>query len=219
MPTYLADDIFECRVEGETASGTRWNNVVHYQLGADSETNMYTVAIDLAVACFTQHRASFSPYVTQEFRWLACRATAIYPQTGVPAVYIAPAPLPGDVTGGSLPPDVAITITKRTEKPGRTFLGRMYMCGVGIADVTDDRLDEVRALALANSAESFLADDITLGTGEVFTPVVASRKLMDELIVAKDAAAAVTQVEVDRVTRNIRNRGLKQRQPVAGQEN
>lgn len=219
MPTYLANDIFECRVEGLTASGTRWNNVQHYQLQADTESPLFDVAEELANVCYTQFAASFTPYMSQDYQILSCRAAAIYPQTGIPAVYIPASPIPGDVTGGALPPDVAMCITKRTDKPGRTFLGRMYLTGIGIADVTNDKMDTARAQALANSAESYLADDITLSTTEIFRPVVASRKLMDALTVAQDAAADIIQVEVDQVTRNLTNRGVKLRIPQKGLEN
>ena len=219
MPTYLADDIFEARVEGITANLTRWNNVIHYRLNADTETNKFELALELAQSVFTTYAAAFSAYMNDQVTLNSCRATAIYPQTGVPAVFIPSSPTPGDLLIGGLPPDVAAVITKRTDMPGRTFLGRMYLTGLDQSIVTDDLIDEATAQSMANSAESLLADPITLSTSEILTPVVASRKLMTALTVARDAAADIKTVEVDRVTRNLGNRGLSQRIPVSGLEN
>lgn len=218
MPTYLADDIFEARVEGTTENLTRWNNVFHYRLDADTESDKYAVALELAGAVFAQFVASFTAYLNDGLLISSCRASAIYPQTGVPAVYVASSPTPGDLTGGGLPPDVAAVITKRTDKPGRTFLGRMYLCGLDTSIVDNDLIDGTAASNMADAAEELLADPITLSTSEVMTPIVASRKLMDALATAEAASAIIKTVEVDRVTRNLTNRSIKRRIPVAGQE-
>lgn len=218
MPTYDADDIFEVRIEGLITNQYRWNNVLHYRLATETETPLFDVPRELAETVFTLYATQFGPELSNDLTLSSSRCSRIYPAVGVPAVYIPSLPVGGSVTGGSLPPDVAAVLTKRTDKAGRSFLGRMYLTGIPRDSVVVDQISTVAAPGLANAGEAVLADRVTLSTNEDFDPCVFSTKLAAAGATPADASAITQTVELDRVTRNQRGRGLSFRVPVVGTE-
>lgn len=216
MTDFLAGDVFEVRVEGITAANTRWVNVLHYAVESDITADEFEATAALASAVFGIYEAEVMPVLSDQCNLLSTRAAMIYPNQGVPAVNFGVGSVPGGVASESLPPDVAAVSTKRTSKPGRSFLGRMYTVGITEDDVSRDLILTTAIGAIATALEHVLEDQITATDMPVWNPGVFSRKHADLMEPAADCFAKTVQAETDRVMRNMRSRGLKYRYPVQG---
>lgn len=212
----LLHDIFEIRFEGLTSADTRWNVVAHYRCTTAGTEELYEAALDLANSLAATFTAEVMPILTDVCRFTGVRASSIYPQLGPPATVTNNPVVVGGVTGNSLPPDVACCTTKRTDMAGRNFTGRAFMPGIPDADVDADTLSTFFAQAMADGMLLVLGGTIFTAGGSTFEGVVFSRTLADAGGTAEASSRIVARTETDRVTRNMRSRGLKFRLPIVG---
>jgi len=70
-------------------------------------------------------------------------------------------PIQGFVTGPAVPNNVALVVSHKTAKTGRSFMGRTYLAGADIASLTDNSIGAARA---ANIVAQFNTLITALGT-------------------------------------------------------
>lgn len=216
MVAVLLHDIFEIRFEGVTSANTRWNVVAHYRCTTPGTEELYEAALDLAQSLSATFVAEIMPLLSDQSKFTGVRASSIYPQLGPPSVVSQNPTVVGGQAGAALPPDVAACTTKRTNEAGRNFTGRAFLPGIPEPDVGADLLSEFFAQSLADGLLLVLGGTIFTAGGSTFEGVVFSRTLADAGATALEASRIVARCETDRVTRNMRTRGLRYRLPVVG---
>lgn len=82
---------------------------------------------------------------------------------GSQAVVNAPANSVGTLTGAQAPNNVAIVVSHRTLRTGRSFRGRTYLAGLGASDVADDNISTARAAAIVSAYANLVFRLTTLG--------------------------------------------------------
>ncbi len=209
-------DIYEVRVEGTTAVGSRWNNVYHWRLKTESVPDeLFQKSGFLAGEVRQRDQDNVAPLRSEQNSLVSARGTRIFPTPGVPAV-VAVGAIPGGVATDSLPPDVALVSTKVTALPGREFQGRFFLSGIPAVDVDMDELIAAVRQAWADAASAMVTGDFTDNDGNVFEPVVFSRSRANADPVVLPVAAVVEFSLTDTTLRNMRPRGKKLRDTVTG---
>lgn len=100
--------------------------VLHYTGSAAPDTTNMTA---FAAACVTWWNANIRSRMTAAVQLIQVKVTDMSSATGEVVTYGTGLPSTGTAVGDSLPNNVALVISKRTNKRGRSFRGRIYMFG------------------------------------------------------------------------------------------
>lgn len=201
-------DIYETKIEGVANSARRWNNVLHWRLLVEAEPDLFETSEVLSGEVLTKFVAGFQDLMGASTFITSTRANRVYPTVGIPAVTPTVGTIEGTVESDSLPPDVALVVTKRSKEPGKSGRGRLYLTGIPESVVQLDLIAEVTAALWATAAADLLTLPFTDANDNEWVPCIFSRKLADAE--APIAHADIWRVEVDRTLRNMRPRGRKE---------
>ena len=212
------NDVYEVRIEGLLNSGRRWNVVHHFGLENEAVPDqLFQKSLDLAELVYAEWQAGFSANFADDTFLTSVRATRIYPEKGVPAVARQDSALQGGEVGGSYPGDVAIVCTQRTEKAGRSFLGRSYMPPPPEGFASLDQIETAFQPQLSTYFTTLCLGGYTDQAGNQWVQVVYSPKLAEGgVLPGNEVAATVVVMEMDITLRNQTRRGRRERVPVIG---
>jgi len=199
-------DIYEVVFAGQTNEDERWNNVTHWELVTDVGGSLYDTAEGLAEELATAFAAGPLTVMSEGWTLTDTRANRVFPSIGVPYATGTGAGL-GGVVGESLPADVAAVITKRTDQPGAKFRGRLFQGGITESQNENGQLPFLAAQQFVNLWNDVFNSADPDGIGNLWIPVVFSRKAVadgDPVV-----SAGITRIQIDRILRNMRPRSTK----------
>jgi hypothetical protein len=120
----------------------------------------------------------------------------------IQAIIAPPAPIPGALPGESEPNSVAVVVSLRTNKIGRSFRGRLFTPPPGVGVVSGSNITAGHQAALKDVWDDLLATLVTAGS----TPVVVSKyanKLPRVVAVATPIFSTVVNSRVDTQRRRL----------------
>lgn len=128
MPLPVIADVLRVAVEGQAANGHQWANVMHFR-----KSGILTFAA--AIASLDPLLAShYSTNVASGNSWHQLATTTdkvtqirYTPLDGTSATVVNTHAITGVNTGDPLPAEVALVVTLRTGRRGRSFRGRVYV--------------------------------------------------------------------------------------------
>lgn len=184
---------FQVAISG-TLGPSRWTNVLHVDNG-DTTTLDITEAqliVDTIADVFDARKGAFS----DQFDFDEAVVTDLRTATG-PRFEITPVPLVAGTDGSQLLPlQTALVISLGTGIRGRSFRGRIYLCGFTEAVSADGVGPDASSLATYQAFANDLVNDLDTIAGHPL--VVASRKLLESNV--------VTDATVDQRWDTVRNR-------------
>lgn len=127
---------------------------------------------DLAAALVSWWNTAIKNIVTTTGSLTLVRVTDLATQDGEVVSYQTGLPIAGTASGDSLPNNVSLCFTKRTNKRGRSYRGRYYHWGMTEAHVTGNTVTGAVISQMINSLD--LLKTMTVGT-DIWALVVASR--------------------------------------------
>lgn len=127
MAPQLAPGIAEVAVQ-QTLNGEQVYNVLNFTNGTGAPWNAPDLAT-LAGEVFGAFEDSLPGILSVGWTLNNAVATDIGQEGGAQAVYVPGSPVPGELTGQTLPNQVALVVTLRTARVGRSYRGRTFLCG------------------------------------------------------------------------------------------
>jgi len=206
-------DIYEVRLEGICNSAERWNHVLHYKARDENGLSQYDLTEQLAVAVGDDYQNKIMGLLAEDHYYTSCRCVKIFPELGVPVVVSEAAAVAGSVVAESLPADVAVVATKRTEQAGRIGIGRLFISGIPESSAELDSLITTVHSAWSDGVGDFLLVEQNTTGSAIFDTCVFSRKLAENDPPPPEVAFNVVRAEVDSTLRNQRPRGRSTRIP------
>lgn len=131
----------------------RWDsqiveNVLHYQVaGGVDLAAMNFIGADLT----SWWDVSMQPLIPSTVSLQEVRLTDLTSEFAPGASWIGGLPLSGTLAGNSLPNNVALSITKRSNFRGRAYRGRIYHIGLAEAQVVANQVDASHVTALLSA--------------------------------------------------------------------
>jgi len=89
-----------------------------------------------------------APKLSDELTLREVFLTDLTTATSAVATVVPPTPVPGEITGNSLPGNVAFVVSFRTEQRGRSFRGRNYVVGIPASVQLGNQISEEEAADL-----------------------------------------------------------------------
>jgi len=136
--------------------GQKFINILHFQNTNDFDTGDLG---DLAEAIADSWVANIMPLLSNQISITEVDAVDLRTQSGPEAQHIVTPPVAGSLTSPMLPSNVAVVLTKRTAKRGRSYRGRIYIPGAVHSQESGPL--EIGTTALANlisGLEAVLSD-------------------------------------------------------------
>jgi hypothetical protein len=159
-------------------------NVLHYQRGGGvTEQAMLDVGLFLT----TWWNGFIKPLVSSTISLTEIRITDLTTEFAPGIGYTTGLPIVGTHVSTSLPNNVSVTMTKRTNYRGRAYRGRIYHIGLGENQVTDNKV----APATLTSLLAAYTGILSINADGVASPLVVVSKYQGGL---PRAGALVTPV-------------------------
>lgn len=156
---------------GLTAQATA--NVFYYRRSVFTSDLDYT---ELTTALHATFKAVWKLAVSASWTWAATDVRNIdSPTEGGSSTNVAEV---GAVAGDPLPPFVAMLISKRTGRRGKSFRGRFYIAGIAESGTANSELTAGQKTLLDNLA-AVLDDSVTTAAGLTYVPFLLSSKNSD----------------------------------------
>lgn len=216
MPNSFEEgDILECRIEGSNGpSGTRWNNIFHYRVNEnlDSELTHVEWLTQVANAIGVRFASTVQTKQSEQCTLAFVRLTRIAPDKSVFAISATSAG-PGSVEEDINQPDEAVVITWRSDYHGGRFRGRTFMAGIPDSYITEGLVGMSEDGAILAVWEAFAAE-ITAATVAKVIQVIWSAKQYSETENAANSVAPIVGAELDRIVRRQVRRDWKGRLPI-----
>jgi len=208
-------DVYAVKLEGLANSGNRWNIVFHFVIDVEIEPDeLFKKSKAISKLVYDNFVQFVIPLLADDTFLLSARGNRVFPTQGVPATH-APIPsVPGDIVGGSVPADVAVVATQRTNMPGRNFLGRFFVCGLPEVSHAFDQILSITQAAWQTAMAALGQAGYTDAESNEYNQVVLSQKLANTEPPPPIVFAEVMDVETNVNLRNQRRRGRQARLPI-----
>lgn len=117
--------------------GQRCQNVLHYF----NEVNWTSaLLLGLANAAVAEWNTNVKPRCVATLQLVEVKATDLETQTGPVAFASSGLPVTGTLSGTSVPNNVTVALTKRTDQRGRSYRGRIFHPGLAQTDITTNTI-------------------------------------------------------------------------------
>lgn len=133
-------------------------NVLHYVKASPWDITQLT---ELCQACASDWDASLQALMPTTLSLIEVAAIDMSAQDAESVTYSTNLPLVGTNVSPSMPNNVAVCITKRTAKRGRSFRGRIYHPGLIDAYVTGNTVNADAVSGLVSAYSQFLSQGLT----------------------------------------------------------
>lgn len=142
------------------------------------------------------------PWLAAQYELIEVEARDLSIEGGFTGTWSPPEPAVGEQTSPSMPGNVAFCLTKRSGRAGRSYRGRIYICGFGEGQVDGNQLQVATAEGLQAAVESI----IVRSTSSTIGGVIVSRQNAG-VVRPAGVATVVTSVNYfDRVVDSQRRR-------------
>lgn len=138
--------------------GQRCQNVLHYVKASPWDITQLT---ELCEAAVVEWGAGLDIWASETLSLIEVVATDLSSQTGPVVNYAEGLPIPGSVESESLPNNCSMVITKRTQKRGRSYRGRIYVCGLTEGAVNGNQVNQANVTGLLAGWTAMLSLAIT----------------------------------------------------------
>ena len=185
-------------------SGEICENVIHYTSPVEPTTASMSLLGQQIVDWYAVNAKDQFPSTTQLQN---VKLTDLTTQNSEVVNYAVSLPMVGTRVGAALPNNVALTITKRTARRGRSYRGRLYHMGLTEADVTGNTVTPAVVTSIVNDYLLLLTRTTADGG---YTMVVVSRQLNNvvrEVGVVEPVTGMTSDGVVDSQRRRLPGRG------------
>lgn len=185
--------------------GETVENVIHYIDVVNaiwSASQLATYAQNIGVAW----RDTVMPNLSDDYDLLEVEARDLSIEGGFVASWVPPEPVSGSLIQPALPNNIALCLTKLTARSGRSYRGRIYICGLVETQVTGNLVLNASADAIRTAVKNIFV----LGGASTIGGVVVSRENQ-----GTPRASGVATVITDVVLRDYRVDTQRRRLPGA----
>ena len=183
-----------------------WNdqvcqNVLHYTISQPWQASFMEEAAETLKNLWNTHLAN---RCSDQLSLVQVRMTDLGDETGPVVNYATGLPSPGTQTSPSLPNNCALVLTKRTQKRGRSYRGRIFHPGLTESLVTGNTVIPASAASIRDNWEELLGFDLPIAV-ETANMVVVSRQ-QNGVPLGTGIATLVTNLTTDGVVDSQRRR-------------